>query len=1208
MGMTPVRRVLHREGDAPLWFISAPAELQPHDMACGNGTPASGAGGGKNLPTSGMPPPVHCQLRLVPLIKRYFPSSSSVLFQQLVEARKRQHPRYHFHCTQHLPPTAYLDPTVHYFDLDLGGREVQESDGVEGYNEAIPALSAPFLSPNTLYSLLVEGTEVNLFDSEDALNAAMRAELEGGGKSAWNDPFREGVGGVEHGGGHNGKSNMGHTKQQRVRPVPCAILLLRYHDAVADVSENNNTLFGLAAAVEAVSASPQKGDAAASVMVEKDGRSWLVWEVDGVSLSARVGGFYGCWTVDELFGHMQGAGTVCSTLPNVPSSIPHSLMGPFGLNGDSLVVTGFVERDVGEREQPHAWMAACRAFASSMMDTSPHFMGNDGTQQPCGGDMEHHLPSYPFSLLRHLDLAFIPQLSNIPQLQLCRQIHLFMDTLEELAPAVPTLAKLHVLQRQRNKRPTTGETRGSMPPTATTCGSAFPVKNALTGTAYGNYGGSSTMVVGDASHGLGPIAVPQITPRISHPLPLTTLQEKGVCSYFLDGAVVLRLSNAKVVEALQKLWCVPLSDTTEALMMALTSRVPPPLVFRGELRPPNPSESWNAKVRGVVPRSGLELSGGCLLPWGFAQSHDVFSVGREFDGAPFQCLFSSAAKHVLVGSGMHSKVQGTVGGKPSANCSSAATLRFPDTSVSFGDLIRFDPVEGCWYIDSSLRAEDVALSWMRRLTGKAREAKDVDARWLLYPNPVSQDPMEHGSRAGEIMPSAGSAFVRLGRLRPWHIKHDGYSYFHCVAVRSSVAGGVAAEADGEAAVISSTKKASGKRKSGESLSVPLPKGTAACQKTTQSAMVSESREAAPQSVAWTQSASSHQPSTTTTTSQPTFRLPIFNYGAPGGAGGPKSYEANGGGCGNAAVEARDDSSPAISKIVDGWGAVGVGQVPSTCSSNINASCGALGGHNNSSNNRAGAFWEQTGQTHCADRHGLDQENSMAHLGMSLHGSNNNGILAAPKFGTLRRHPTKWTPQSPVRLPFSPATGNSSVFVLSRTSPTVVSHGSPASQTSSLVVQGGPAPFSTAKAPVRNRTCAPNDDNHVLIGSMDSFSPCSVDGGQMNGDCSNFLLTPPSVGSLPHVDLIHLNHGVARTARPSDDRKSHVESAYHEMEATVLLPEYRQDDVQGSDPLLYDIQGSVSLESSPSISSLQVTSVRIYKEDRHFYHWNPYGTS
>ncbi|KAF8293762.1 hypothetical protein TcYC6_0106460 [Trypanosoma cruzi] len=1205
MGMTPLRRLLHKEGDAPLWFISAPAELQPHDMACGNGTPTSGAGGGTDSPTSCMSPPVHCQLRLVPLIKRYFPSSRSVLFQQLVEARKRQHPRYHFHCTQHLPPTAYLDPTVHYFDLELGGREVRESEGAEGYSEAIPALSAPFLSPDTLYSLLVEGTEVNLFDSEDALKAAMQAELEGGGKSAWKDHVGEGIGGGENGGGHNGKSNMGHTKQQRVRPVPCAILLLRYHDIVADISEKNNTAFGLAAAVETVSVSPQKGDATASVMVEEDGRSWLMWEAGGVSLSARVGGFYGCWTVDELFGHMQDAETVRSTLSNLPSSISHSLMGPFGLSGDSLVVTGFVERDVGEREQPHAWMAACRAFASSMMDISSHFMGKDGTQQPCGGDMEHHLPSYPLSLLRHLDLAFIPQLSNIPQLQLCRQIHLFMDTLEELAPAVPTLAKLHVLQRQRNKRPTNGETRGSMPSTSTTCGSAFPVKNALTGTTYGNCGASSIMVVGDATNGFGPIADPKIAARISHLSPLKRLQEKGVCSYFLDGAVVLRISNAKVVEALQKLWCVPLSDTTEALMMALTSRVPPPLVFRGELRPPNPSDSWNVELHGVVPRIGLELSGGCLLPCGFAQAHDVFSVGREFDGAPFRCLVSSAAKHALVGSGMHSKVQGAVGGKLPANCNSAATLRVPNKSVSFGDLIRFDPVEGCWYIDSSLRAEDVALSWMRRLTGKAREAKDVDARWLLYPNPASQDPMEHGSRVGEIVPGAGSAFVRLGRLRPWHIKHDGYSYFHCVAVRNGGAGGVAAEADGEAAVISSTKKVPGKKKSGESLSVPLPKDNAACQKTTHSEMVGESREAAPQSVAWTQSASSHQLSTTN--SQPTFRLPMFNYASPGRAGGPASYEANGGGCGSAAVEARDDSSPTISKIVDAWGAVGVGQIPSTCSSNINASFGALGGHNNSSKNRAGVVWEQTGQIHCADRHGLDQENSMAHLGMSMHG-NNNGIVAASKLGALRRPPTKWTPQSPLRLPFTPAAGNSSVFVLSSKSPTVVSRGSPASQTSSLVVQGGPAPFSTAKVPVPNNTCAPNDDNHFLVGSMDSFSPCSVDGGLRNGGCSNFLLTPPSVRSLPHLDVIHLNHGVARTARPSDDRKNHMERAYHEMEAAVLLPECGHDDVQGSDPFLYEMQGSVSLESSPSISSLQVSSVRIYKEDRHCYHWNPYGTS
>ncbi|RNF10758.1 hypothetical protein TraAM80_01319 [Trypanosoma rangeli] len=150
--------------------------------------------------------------------------------------------------------------------------------------------------------------------------------------------------------------------------------------------------------------------------------------------------------------------------------------------------------------------------------------------------------------------------------------------------------------------------------------------------------------------------------RVLHTPPLEILQERGVHSYSSDGAAVSRLSNAKVVGALQKLWGILLSETAETLMIALASRMPPPLVFRRELRSPNANSRRIPTVPGKIPRSEPEACAGPLLQCGSVHAHDVVSVGRGFDGAPLLLFLSSAFNQASAGGGMGASLSNLSGG------------------------------------------------------------------------------------------------------------------------------------------------------------------------------------------------------------------------------------------------------------------------------------------------------------------------------------------------------------------------------------------------------------------------------------------------------------------------------------------------------------------------------------------------------------------
>lgn len=74
-----------------------------------------------------------------------------------------------------------------------------------------------------------------------------------------------------------------------------------------------------------------------------------------------------------------------------------------------------------------------------------------------------------------------------------------------------------------------------------------------------------------------------------------------------------------------------------------------------------------------------------------------------------------------------------------------------DVFVRHGDLIAFDGKSKRWVVDRSIRAEDVALSWIRRVILKARVAQESEQHWLR---------------------DAEGTVVRVNRYRIWRMVLD----------------------------------------------------------------------------------------------------------------------------------------------------------------------------------------------------------------------------------------------------------------------------------------------------------------------------------------------------------------------------------------------------------------------------------------------------
>ncbi|KAK7201575.1 hypothetical protein NESM_000221900 [Novymonas esmeraldas] len=420
----------------------------------------------------------------------------------------------------------------------------------------------------------------------------------------------------------------------------------------------------------------------------------------------RVVGMYGCWTVEEVLQSTLFSPAPSRTssygpvMAGRPDSSEHGepvgkllrRAAPHGVPSSTLLNTAFFEKQVGDKEQCHTYFALCRLFAHGLrecllgtasgcspaaprtatghagvlLDASLREREEEAAEEDetaaaaaaaaTAAKQQHADPVWQ-ALMNTLagdagaascvgDLAncFLIRFSNIPQLQLCRQIRLMLTELGGMYPAPPSLEGFQAAQRQRNlaamakKSDTSGAAAGggagagrsaagspsstrngdsnssTAPPSPQAAGKnvhAEPVA-AVTASAQTKSAGPASCAPAAVRAGrsagvslaLDPEAIAQRPHQVSE---RERLERDGFCCYASYGLVVFRLSRVAVAHALHQLSCTPLHDSIEALCVTLTAAAPPPLTYRGELRPParlQPAVSTAAQTDAGVENTG----------------------------------------------------------------------------------------------------------------------------------------------------------------------------------------------------------------------------------------------------------------------------------------------------------------------------------------------------------------------------------------------------------------------------------------------------------------------------------------------------------------------------------------------------------------------------------------------------------------------------
>ncbi|KAG5497604.1 hypothetical protein JKF63_03869 [Porcisia hertigi] len=395
----------------------------------------------------------------------------------------------------------------------------------------------------------------------------------------------------------------------------------------------------------------------------------------------RVVGMYGCWTVEEVLRHTlftptvhasancDDAAAAMETRDSRPQETPMGKVlrraAPHGVPSTTLLNTIFFEKQVGDKEQCHTYFALCRLFAHGMRqcilsDTSdmtdvksaegpsstpkriPPAEERKSGKSPGEDDAtrEHARTGAAWQAFLHLlsgdasapsllgDLAncFLIRFSNIPQLQLCRQIRRMLTELQNIFPDPPTLEGFQAAQRQRNMAAMSKKTEASNK--EADIGDAAAVDRCTSAGSPVNdcgkcegvtappspQGASRSLIVGSEGvltssareaagddppestadgkrsrkasglpRSLDPEAIAERPPQLCE---RERLETQGFCCYVSHGLVVFRISRVAVANALNQLSFSPLQDSIEALCVTLTAAAPPPLTYRGELRPP----------------------------------------------------------------------------------------------------------------------------------------------------------------------------------------------------------------------------------------------------------------------------------------------------------------------------------------------------------------------------------------------------------------------------------------------------------------------------------------------------------------------------------------------------------------------------------------------------------------------------------------------
>ncbi|GET91140.1 hypothetical protein, conserved [Leishmania tarentolae] len=696
--------------------------------------------------------------QVLPLTTEFFPSPDCVLFRQLWHARKHQNPRYHFQLDHTWSPGALTDPTAAYesfaevarrnmVDIQAAclstGHPVTEENVAQARDQLQAAMRAlngseagmghssasftesqrtrvPFATREEFYNLVILTTK-------EAMLCETNAELRNivCGEAVSTEAMRKHTGNADS----EMASEEGSTAErdgQRLRPVPCAIVLVRrcmpaheyrytyfvannerHHKASVGAAGNSSRRRGPANACRAGDAHQTQrrephstlvcGDSVRAAVKEShlvnhtaDGElseykltvPWLQVSAPQAPLGLaelRVVGMYGCWTVEEILRHTLFAPTAqvssdchgavnTAATQNSPAREAHMKKvlrraAPHGVPSSTLVNTAFFEKQVGDKEQCHTYFALCRLFAHGMRrcilgDTSDNAAGTStGVHAMCEHtSTDDEVPEEPsqetgVALTERLranpawqafmdtltgapsttsfcgDLAncFLIRFSNIPQLQLCRQIRRMLMELRNIYPAAPSLEGFQAAQRQRNmaamsKKSSanndagTGAAQGgdqsahrSPPPKC--CKGAEDttvppsphgecedslidnigvLPSALAKTHGKQQPEGATIARGCSKSAALPLSLdPEaIAQRAHHLCEKDRLERDGFCCYASHGLVVFRLSRIAVAHALNQLSFAPLHDSVEALCVTLTAAAPPPLTYRGELRPP----------------------------------------------------------------------------------------------------------------------------------------------------------------------------------------------------------------------------------------------------------------------------------------------------------------------------------------------------------------------------------------------------------------------------------------------------------------------------------------------------------------------------------------------------------------------------------------------------------------------------------------------
>ncbi|KPA78900.1 hypothetical protein ABB37_05964 [Leptomonas pyrrhocoris] len=275
-----------------------------------------------------------------------------------------------------------------------------------------------------------------------------------------------------------------------------------------------------------------------------------------------------------------------------------------------------------KRQQEHpTWQRFLRLLAG---ENKPNGCGGGGG----GGAHDEH------SAFADLANCFLIRFSYVPQLQLCRQLRLLLTGMASMYPEPISLEAFQAAQRQRNvaamakKQHSTpgasdaeghggvavvggGSSKGTTaPPTpypGRTAEAAFtpladPAQGSITslttntpdaaGTPHAaggeQTGGVTQRQPEPPRHPAGPTLDPEAVAerRQEHTSEMQKLQRDGFCCYASDGLVVFRISRGCVARALNQLGFALMRDSIEALCVTLTAAAPPPLTYRGELRPP----------------------------------------------------------------------------------------------------------------------------------------------------------------------------------------------------------------------------------------------------------------------------------------------------------------------------------------------------------------------------------------------------------------------------------------------------------------------------------------------------------------------------------------------------------------------------------------------------------------------------------------------